>query len=168
MRYTYLVVVPGTENIRFEGDRIEPYATQGGPISAAEKEDAALEANLPSEVAAVRDLSNLRISPEEKNPEAMAAKIEVHPLYDAQNAILDLLAHMDDDDLLVVPEAAIHIAPGVTPEMRTGYYARLASIAQTKAAAQAEKELARVKASLPATAQALIPAQVSLTVDGGA
>lgn len=162
MKLCYVVKVPGTEHLRYEAPRRAGWT---GPISKDEKIDAA--ANPPPLVAAIRDLYNDNL-PAEADPQKYAATIEVHPIYDAADAILDTLAHMDDADLLAVPEAAVQNAPGITQQMRDGYYARLASIAEKKAAQAAARELARVKATLPAPAQGQIPAQVNLTVDSGA
>lgn len=167
MRICAQLFIADTEHLRFELDRIEPYASQGGPISEAEKE-ATLAAmpTIAADVVEQRDAwnSSLPSSAEEKD----MAYIEIHPLYQGASdgsGVLDVFMHMDDADLLAVPPEAVEQNANITDPMRDGYAARLASIVTRQTEAEASAILAKKKKGLPAAAQALIPAQVQLTVD---
>ena len=164
MRYLYYVAVPGTEGLRYEGDRIEPWATAGGPISKAEKLDASSDAKVPPLVLLIRGLYNSTLPPEA--PAEAAAWIEVHPLYDNTDAIIDTLSYMDDPDLLVVPAAAVNNAPGVTQQMRDAYFARLALIAVKEATTAAAAGLNAALAKIPPEAKAQVPQTVSISIPG--
>ena len=167
MRICAQLFIASTEHLRFELERIEPYATQGGPISAEEKE--ATLAAMPSiakEVVEQRDAWNLSLPPSAREEDM--AYIEIHPLYQGASdgsGVLDVFMHMDDDDLLAVPPEAVEQNANITPPMKDGYAARLAHIVTKQTAKEASALLAKKKNQLPSAAQALIPSQVQLTVD---
>ena len=105
MRYCLRVVVPGTRNLDYEADRLPAYTAE---FTEAERAD--VLANLSTiapQVESVRDLYNA-------TPGATgntAASVEVYPLYDSQDAIVDTITFMPDSSLILVPISAIDAAP---------------------------------------------------------
>lgn len=135
MRYCVIVKVPGTDHLRYEADRLVSYVdssgatinTAGLPFSEEERAAAVsvADATWPL-VSAIKDLKNAFLPP---GADAMRAHIEVFPLYDSANAIVDTLVNMEDAALEVVPVVAIENAPGLTAGQRSTAYQRLAQIA---------------------------------------
>ena len=121
MRYMIRVIVPGTKNLDYEADRAAGYTAE---FTDAERDY--VLANLSTIaplVESVRDLYNA-------TPGATgntAASIEVRPLYDSQDAIVDTITFMPDSSLVLVPIAAIDAAP-LTEAQKTAAYERLAQL----------------------------------------
>lgn len=141
MRYCVTVFVPGTDHLRYETDRL---VGKTGPFSEAERLEAinAVATQWPL-VDAILQLKNALLPPTAVNERA---RIEVFPLYDSADAIVDTLVHMEDSALAVVPVDAISVAPMLTDVQRAMAFERLATMAIS---------------TLPPQVQAAIPAVIS-------
>lgn len=121
MRYCLRVVVPGTRNLDSEADRLPGYA---GEFTESERADVIANlSTLAPEVETVRDLYNATAS----DSDVTRATVEVFPLYDSQDAIVDMITHMPDSSLVLVPVSAIDAAPLTDAQKKTAYE-RLARI----------------------------------------
>lgn len=121
MKYCVRIVVPGTKNSDTELDRLPGYTAE-----FTKEERADVVQQLPTiapQVIEARGLYNDTI-PETAN---QRAKIEVYPLYDSQNVIVDMIVNMPDSSLALVPIAAIEAAP-LTEAQKTTAYERLARL----------------------------------------
>ncbi len=115
MRYLLRVVVPGTNNIDYEADRLPAYS---GEFTEAERADVfANLATIAPEVEAVRDLYNSTLP----DNESRRAEIQCYPLYDSQGAIVDTIENMPDSSLVLVPIEAIDAAPLTDAQKKTAY-----------------------------------------------
>ena len=114
MRYCLRVVVPGTKNLDYQADRLPAYTAE---FTDAERADVLANlATIAPEVEAVRDLYNATI------PDGpSSAYVEVRPLYDSQDAIVDTITCMPDSSLVLVPVAAIDAAPLTDAQKKTAY-----------------------------------------------
>ena len=118
MRYTIRVIVPGTNNVDNEADRLPGYS---GEFSESERDD--VMANLSSmapQVEMIRDIYNDSLD----DPGKGRASIEVFPLYDANDAIVDMVTNMPDWSLAIVPVEAIDKAPLTDAQKKTAYERR--------------------------------------------
>lgn len=118
MRYALRVIVPGTNNVDGEADRLPAYTAE---FTEAERDD--VLANLGTvapEIEAVRDLYNASLD----DPDRGRASVDVFPLYDSQNMIVDMITKMPDWSLAIVPIAAIDAAPLTDAQKKTAYERR--------------------------------------------
>ena len=121
MRYCLRVVVPGTKNLEYQADRLPAYTAE---FTEAERQDVLANlATIAPQVEQVRDLYNASV-PVNSNS---ASYIEVRPLYDSQDAIVDTITFMPDSSLPLVPISAIEAAP-LTDAQKKIAYERLARL----------------------------------------
>ena len=115
MRYLLRVVVPGTKNLDYQADRLPAYSAE---FTDAERADVLANlATIAPEVEAVRDLYNTSMLASSN----LASTIEVRPLYDSQDAIVDTITYMPDSSLILVPVNAIDAAPLTDAQKKTAY-----------------------------------------------
>tara|TARA_Y100000114_G_scaffold26166_2_gene21919 strand:- start:7577 stop:7999 length:423 start_codon:yes stop_codon:yes gene_type:complete len=135
MRYSLQVIVPGTKNLDYEADRLPGYSAE---FTEAERTDALNQLDtIAPQVAQVRDLYN---SSDNVEP-SREAYIEIRPLYESQDAIVDTITYMPDSSLTLVPVDAIAAAPLSDAQKKTAY-----------------ERLARLEvASLPEEIQEVLP-----------
>ena len=135
MKYIIRLVVPGTSNLEYQADRLPDYTAE---FTEAERNDVLSQlGTIAPEVEQVRELYN---SSENVEP-SREAYIEVRPLYDSQNAIVDTITYMPDSSLTLVPVDSIAAAPLSDAQKKTAY-----------------ERLARLEvASLPEEIQEVLP-----------
>ena len=112
MKYIIRVLVPGTKNLDYQADRLPAYTAE---FTEAEKNDVLSQLDtLAPQVLQVRDLWNV-------NRPGNESTIEIRPLYDSQDAVVDTVSFMPDSSLKLVPVEAIAAAPLTDTQKKTAY-----------------------------------------------